>query len=119
MIIGILYLPVEPLASDRWLAEFRTLAIGVAVIASVLLVIIVAALYRLKKSKVIHGDEEFAEVTGIVNDTIDPEGLIKVKGELWRAKSKDSETIPEGEKVRIIKREGMVCIVEKEEKKKE
>ncbi len=115
MIIGIIYLPVEPLASDRWLAEFRTLAIGVAVIASILLVIIVAALYRLKKSKVIHGEEEFADITGIVNDAIDPEGLIKVKGELWRAKSKDSETIAEGEEVRIIKREGMVCIVEKKE----
>jgi len=119
MIIGILYLPAEPLAPDRWLAEFRILAIGVAIIASILLVIIVAALYRLKKSKVIHGDEEFADITGIVNDTIDPEGLIKIKGELWRARSRDSVTIQEGERVRILKREGMVCIVEKEDEPEE
>jgi membrane-bound serine protease (ClpP class) len=114
MIIGILYLPLEPLASDRWLAEFRTIAIGVGIIASILLVIIVAALYRLKKSKVVHGKDEFAEVTGIVKEVIDPEGLIKVHGELWRAKARDSASIQEGEKVRILKREGMVCIVVKE-----
>ncbi len=119
MIIGILYLPAEPLAPDRWLAEFRILAIGVAIIASLLLIIIVAALYRLKKSKVIHGDEEFADIAGIVNDTIDPEGLIKIKGELWRARSRDSVTIQEGERVRILKREGMVCIVEKEDELEE
>lgn len=119
MIIGILYLPVEPLASERWLAEFRTMAIGVAIIASVLLVIIVAALYRLKKSKVIHGEDEFADTIGIVNETIDPEGLIKVRGEIWRAKSKGSITIPEGERVRILKREGMMCIVEKNQEQKE
>ncbi|WP_306770724.1 NfeD family protein [Isachenkonia alkalipeptolytica] len=117
MIFGIVYLPVEPLASERWLAEFRTIAIGVAIIASVLLIVIVAALYRLKKSKVIHGDDEFADIIGIVNDTIDPEGLIKVQGEIWRAKSKDAVTIQEGEKVRILNREGMVCIVEKEQGK--
>lgn len=116
MIIGILYLPVEPLASDRWLAEFRTLAIGVGVIASVLLIIIVAGLYRLRKSKAIHGEDEFADLVATVSETIDPDGFIKVRGELWRAKSQNTLMIQEGEKVRVLKREGMICIVEKEEK---
>lgn len=112
MVIGILYLPGEPLVSDRWIAEFRTLAIGAGVIASVLLIIIVAGIYRLRKSKAVHGEDEFADAVATVSETLDPEGLIKVKGELWRAKAENSNTIQEGEKVRVLKREGMVCIVE-------
>ncbi len=113
MVIGILYLPGEPLVSDRWIAEFRTLAIGAGVIASVLLIIIVAGLYRLRKSKAVHGEDEFADAVATVSETLNPEGLIKVQGELWKAKSENSNTIEKGEKVRVLKRDGMVCIVDK------
>ncbi len=112
MVLGILYLPVEPLVSDRWLAQFRFMAFGIGIIGSVVLVIMLAGIYRLKKSPIIHGSREFMMDVARVVETIDPEGLIMVRGELWKARSAGGEKIEKDMQVRIIDRENMTCIVE-------
>ena len=119
MVFGILYLPVEPLVSERWLMQFRILAIGIGVIASVLLIVILAGVYRLKKAKVIHGDDEFAGDRAVVAEEANPKGLILVRGELWEGKSLTGDRISEGTPVRIIKREGLVCMIEPVSEEKE
>ncbi|UCH06440.1 MAG: nodulation protein NfeD [Deltaproteobacteria bacterium] len=50
--------------------------------------------------------------SGVVEEKIDPEGLIFAHGEYWRATS--DEIVEEGEKVRIIGLRGLKLIVEKE-----
>jgi len=50
--------------------------------------------------------------SGVVEEKIDPEGLIFAHGEYWKATS--NEVVEEGEKVRIIGLKGLKLIVEKE-----
>ena len=50
--------------------------------------------------------------SGVVEEKIDPEGLIFAHGEYWRATC--NEVVEEGEKVRIIGLRGLKLIVEKE-----
>ncbi|UTC65503.1 NfeD family protein [Treponema sp. OMZ 788] len=57
--------------------------------------------------------EEFADVVEIVFHN--KEGRIKYKGTTWSARSM-SEEIPEGSRVRVLRREGLTYIVEKDEK---
>lgn len=111
IVFGILYLPVEPLVSERWLSQFRFMAFGIGVIASTLLVIMLAGIYRLKKAPVVHGRNEFTAEQGTVVETIDPEGFIMVRGELWKAKSENEESIEQGSIVQIVDRNNMVCVV--------
>lgn len=51
---------------------------------------------------------------GEVRTSLDPIGTVYVGGELWSAWA--DETIPEGEEIRVIEREGLVLRVEKVER---
>lgn len=113
MVLGILYLPVEPLVSSRWLAQFRLMAFGIGVIASIVLVIMLAGIYRLKNFPVTHGNNEFITDVARVVETIDPEGLIMVRGELWKARAIAGEKIEKDRQVQVVEREDMICIVKK------
>ncbi len=111
LVVGIIYLPVEPLVTSRWLVQFRLMAIGVGVVGSVFLVILLAGIARLRKLPARQGSSEFALDTGIVVETIDPEGYIQIQGELWKAISADKELITIGTPVRIVERKSMMCFV--------
>ncbi len=52
--------------------------------------------------------------TGIVTQAIDPAGYIRVRGELWQARTPDARRIPKGASVRVKSAAGMVLMVEKE-----
>ena len=58
------------------------------------------------------GPEALIGMEGQVFEDLDPEGLILVEGEIWRARSKGGEKIPRGMKVRVIGVEGLTLIVE-------
>ncbi len=58
------------------------------------------------------GREGLIGETGVVEEKIDPKGLIFAHGEYWKATSK--EVLEEGEKVRIVGSEGLQLIVEKD-----
>jgi membrane-bound serine protease (ClpP class) len=60
------------------------------------------------------GREGLIGETGLVEEKIDPKGLIFAHGEYWKATSK--EVLEEGDKVRIVGSEGLELIVEKERK---
>ncbi|MGI5970276.1 MAG: NfeD family protein [Oscillospiraceae bacterium] len=52
--------------------------------------------------------------TGIVTETIDNlagSGAVRIQGKLWTARSLEGEVIPEGERVRIERIEGVKLIV--------
>ena len=62
------------------------------------------------RKKVTTGSEGIYGQEGKVVKAIAPEGLIKVKGEYWQARSK-GETIEVGQIVEVIAIEGLVLIV--------
>ena len=53
--------------------------------------------------------------TGVAVDDIDPDGYVRIGGELWQARSRRAP-IGKGEPIRVIASEGIRLIVEKEEK---
>jgi membrane-bound serine protease (ClpP class) len=67
--------------------------------------------YRSQVTRPRGGSDSMIDETGVVNKTIDNEGLVFVHGEYWRAVS-DTQ-IEVGEKVRIIGMEGLILKVKK------
>jgi membrane-bound serine protease (ClpP class) len=57
------------------------------------------------------GAEGIVDETGIARTRIDPEGKVFVHGEFWNAYSE--KIIEEGERIRVLKTEGLRLKVEK------
>jgi len=74
-------------------------------------VIIAFLAFRAYKGKPTSGMEGLIGQTGVVEEKIDPVGLIFAHGEYWKATS--TEVAEQGEKVRIIGSKGLELIVEK------
>ncbi|MBW2203471.1 MAG: nodulation protein NfeD, partial [Deltaproteobacteria bacterium] len=62
------------------------------------------------------GMEGMIGSAGLVKETIDPEGLIFIHGEYWRAVSK--EKMEPGERVQVENAEGLVLTVKRANDKK-
>jgi membrane-bound serine protease (ClpP class) len=58
------------------------------------------------------GREAFAGKQAIVKATLEPEGMVLLMGELWKARS-DGEVIPIGEVVEVVAMEGFTAVVKK------
>ncbi len=78
----------------------------------------VRAVYKAHRARPTTGQEGIIGEVGEVREDLDPEGLVFVQGELWRAIS-DGENILRGEKVVIKKVNGLKLIVGKLNKNKE
>jgi len=70
--------------------------------------------FRVYRRKPISGMEGLIGETGVVEERIDPVGLIFAHGEYWKATS--TEVAEQGDKVRIMGSRGLELIVEKEKK---
>jgi membrane-bound serine protease (ClpP class) len=59
------------------------------------------------------GREEIVGQVGVVRRWLDPEGLVFVHGELWRARTASGESVPVGSLVRVVRiEEGLVLEVD-------
>ncbi len=74
-------------------------------------VVVATLAFRAYRSKPRSGTEGLMGEVGVVKERIDPEGLVFVHGEYWRAKA--SEPVEEGEKVQVEGMEGLVLRVRK------
>jgi membrane-bound serine protease (ClpP class) len=72
-------------------------------------VIVSTLAYRAYRSKPMVGTEGIVGEVGVVRRAIDPEGMVVVHGEYWRAVS--DERIDEGEKVKVQAIQGLVLKV--------
>jgi membrane-bound serine protease (ClpP class) len=113
MVLGIMFLPVEPLMPVEWISRFRFFGIGIGIASAGVMVVILRGIIKLKRSKVVMGNEEFNTQAALVVKELNPVGMIKVKGEIWQAVSKSGENIPEGSEVVISGRDGMKILVER------
>lgn len=113
IILGILYFPAEPLMPRGWFFAFRSAALGVGIGGAFFVAMVVLGVSRLRRRKPVHGEAEFAYAPAWVVKELNPGGMIKIKGEIWQAFSKDGHTITEGERVRVLERQGITLIVDR------
>lgn len=111
IVLGILFFPLEPLLPITWWASFRVLAIGIGLVGAGFLAIAVRGAWRLRRLQPKHGKLEFSDSVGVVIRTLQPQGLIRVQGEIWRARTEDGQEITEGKRVQVLEKEGLVLLV--------
>jgi membrane-bound serine protease (ClpP class) len=75
-------------------------AVGVAAVMALMVALVVAKLIQVRRAEVTTGQEELIGQVGVVRQALDPEGLVFVHGELWRARTA-GEPIQPGHEVRV------------------
>jgi membrane-bound serine protease (ClpP class) len=103
----------EYLISGSTFSTLRIAIITIAVLLGLFFAFGVAAIIRDRRKKVQTGREEMIGEVGRVVQDLSPEGMVKIRGELWRAVSRTGETIKVGEPVRVVDMKGLLLIVEK------
>ncbi len=109
----------EYLVTGETYSVLRIAIIVMAILLGLFFLFGVAAVVRARKKKPEAGKEELVGEVGRVIEDLDPEGVVKLHGELWRAKTRSGDVIPVGEKVRVVEVSGLTLIVEKVEERKE
>jgi membrane-bound serine protease (ClpP class) len=111
-VIGSLLL-FEP-AGDAYKVSLPVvLAIAGTLAASMALVAF--KLVEVRRAPVVTGTSELIGQTGVVRETLGPEGLVFVRGELWKART-EGDPLPPGTHVRVDRiDEGLVLEVERGE----
>jgi membrane-bound serine protease (ClpP class) len=75
-------------------------ALAVAATMALMVGLAVAKIVQVRRASVVTGEEELIGQVGVVRQALDPEGLVFVHGELWRART-ESGTVEPGEAVRV------------------
>lgn len=86
--------------------------IGLAIVILASLIIFIAYIFLPHLKKPATGAEGMIGMTGVVMETLNPEGMVKIKGELWSAESTDN-MINRGEKIVVEKVNGLILLVKK------
>jgi membrane-bound ClpP family serine protease len=97
------------------------LPLPVLIVLMVALVAYAVITYRLGsralRRKPEGGLSDMLGMRGEVVSSLDPEGMVKIKGELWRAKSAGRK-IDAGEEVTVVGQNGLKLVVEREWRRK-
>ncbi|AEC51014.1 nfeD protein [Pyrococcus sp. NA2] len=104
----------EYLVRSEVFSQLRILIVVVGIILAAFFAFGMAAVIRAHRRKARTGKEEMIGLVGTVVEDLNPEGMIKVRGELWKARSKYGRKIEKGEKVRVVDMDGLTLIVVKE-----
>ncbi len=105
LLAGAILLPTEPLMARDWYSTFLVTVVG-TVIGLLIVVIVVAQRVIHSRRKHKGGSSYFLPPEkGIVVEEINPEGMVRARGELWRAHSSDNQRIPEGTDVEVVRAE--------------
>ncbi|MHC1610183.1 MAG: NfeD family protein [Candidatus Methanospirareceae archaeon] len=119
LIIGALILPKEPfLFNPRsgWFEGFILTVIGIASASGAFFFFAVGAVLKSRRRKVrVGGEELIGEVTRAETEINEDGGTVKLRGEIWNARTGAGEEIKKGEKVEVIDREGLTLIVKRRE----
>jgi membrane-bound serine protease (ClpP class) len=88
-----------------------TLAIAVSTAFGLITIFLGVLGMRARKGKQLTGMETLVGETGVSRTAIDPEGMVFVRGEYWKARSPDA--IAAGERVRVDGVQDLVLVVRK------
>ena len=105
----------------HYLKIATSLVISASVVVSGFLIIVIRATYKVHRQKPITGEAGIIGEAAVVSQDLNPQGLVKVNGEIWRAVSLNGKTIKKGREVKIISLKGLtlqVKILNKQNHKK-
>jgi membrane-bound serine protease (ClpP class) len=86
-------------AGDHYQVSIEV-ALLVAATMAMMVGLAVAKIVQVRRAGVVTGPEELIGQVGVVRRALDPEGLVFVHGELWRART-NGETVEPGAQVRV------------------
>jgi membrane-bound serine protease (ClpP class) len=119
LIIGALILPKEPFLispESGWFGGFALTIIGFAIASAAFFFFAMGAVLKLRKRRAqVGGEELIGRVTKAETEINEDEGTVKLRGEIWNARTAAGDRISEGEKVEIIDRDGLTLIVKRKE----
>ncbi len=98
-----------------------SLIISASVVVSGFLIIVIRATYKVHRQKPITGEAGIIGEAAVVCQDLNPKGLVKVNGEIWKAVSQNGKKIKKGREVKIISLNGLtlqVKILNKQNNKK-
>ncbi|ACB85316.1 protein of unknown function DUF107 [Natranaerobius thermophilus JW/NM-WN-LF] len=111
LVIGGFFLPVEPMLPQAWFDAFQMTVIGMALVTAGYLALVIMKLLKIRKQSAVHKKHGMIGYRGRTTEDLNPEGYIKIRGELWRAKSKDEEFIAKNRDVIVEQVEGIKLMV--------
>ncbi|ASJ13698.1 NfeD family protein [Thermococcus radiotolerans] len=109
----------EYLVTGETYSILRIAIIVMAILLGLFFLFGAATVVKAHRKKPEAGREELVGEVGKVVEDLDPEGVVKLHGELWKAESKDGKSIPVGEKIRVAEVKGLTLIVERIEERRE
>ena len=111
-VIGALLL-FEPAGDTYEVSLPAVLAIAGTLAACMALIAV--KIVQVRKAPVVTGTSELVGQAGVVRETLGPEGLVFVRGELWQART-EGEPLPPGTPVRVDRiNDGLILEVERAE----
>ena len=114
LVLGGFFLPVEPLLPAPWFSAFRMTVFGMAGVSVLFLMIVLAKLVQLRKRKAVYEQLGMKGYQGTVLTVLDPEGSVRIRGEIWRARTSDGHLVEAGRQVRVLDTEDMTLVVEEQ-----
>jgi membrane-bound serine protease (ClpP class) len=88
-----------------------SLIISASVVVSGFLIIVIRATYKVHRLKPITGEAGIIGETALVCQELNPDGLVRVNGEIWKAVSQDGKKIKKGREVEILSLKGLTLKV--------
>ncbi len=111
MVLGAMLLPFEPLLPAAWYIAFRRTVFGMAAVTGGFLAFVVTKLIPLRKVPAAQSQQGLMGYSGIAMEDLSPQGAVRIRGEIWRARTASGETILQGTRVRVLEVDGMVLVV--------
>lgn len=90
------------------------LVIGTAIFTALTFLIIVGYAIRAQRTPIRMGKESMGGKVGVVKEALVPEGSVQMEGELWTAESDDGSEIGSGERVNVVRIQGLKLIVRRQ-----
>jgi membrane-bound serine protease (ClpP class) len=107
MVLGAMLLVNSPLPEMR--IKLAT-AVALALPFSAITILLVSLVMRARANKVVTGTEAMIGETGVASSALEPDGMVFVRGEYWKAVS--PAPLPAGAQVRVTGIEGLRLTVE-------
>jgi membrane-bound serine protease (ClpP class) len=89
----------------------RSVIVGMTVAISFLFCVAVVYIWKSMRRQPYSGQEGLVGYRAEVLEALEPDGLVKCHGELWKARSESGERLLSGTPVRVVEVEGLVLVV--------
>lgn len=94
------------------------LVISTGLIISAIFFTIMTFAVRAQRRPILFGRETMPGKLGLVEQELDPRGMVRVNGELWSAQLiEETGSLPKGTRIEVVRAEGLMLIVKKVEEK--